>query len=114
MQAGATYGFGTTARTTYPIVSNDIDNIPTTGNAYRVDNTFDTHDVLKNTTTVTAGIGYKISPNTEVYAQWSHGLNSYLEGKNEAPTEYDPSLDFDSESQGNHIRGIDFGLRHSL
>ena len=112
VQAGATYGFGTTART--PIVSNDIDNIPTTGNSYRVDNTFDTHDVLKNTTTVTAGIGYKISPNTEVYAQWSHGLNSYLEGNNETNV-YDPTGEFDSESQGNNqIRGIDFGLRHSL
>ncbi|MEO5906193.1 MAG: hypothetical protein ABIQ11_05670, partial [Saprospiraceae bacterium] len=112
VQAGATYGFGTTSTSKYPIVSNDINNIPTTGNAIRVENSFDTYDVLKNTTSVTAGIGYKISPKTEVYAQWSHGLNQYLEGKGEAPLANDPSAD--RGSGDNYIRGIDFGMRHSL
>ncbi len=112
VQAGATYGFGTTSRSTYPIVSNDIDNVPTTGNAITVENSFDTYDVLKNTISVTAGIGYKISPKTEVYAQWSHGLNPYLEGNSEPPLDIEPHLE--SVSGDNYIRGIDFGLRHSL
>ena len=107
MDAGVIIGFGTTAYSEYPIVSGD----PLTTNAsIKIGNTLNSYDVIRSTmTSLYGGIGYNVCKNFDVFAQWTHGLDSYILS--------DPgsqSADLDSGSRTDYIRGLNIGLKYTL
>lgn len=106
-QGGLTLGFGTNSRSTHPVVTNDFIGNPATGNSLKVTNSLDDYNVVRsNTTSVYGGIGYRPCARTEIFAQWTHGLDSYLIN--------DPTpLNVDSK-RTDYIRGINMGLRYTL
>ena len=106
-EAGAMLSFGIIAHSSYPIIAFDA-NAPVTGDFLNISNSFNSFDIVKSTTTsVYGGIGYKLSPRTEIFAQVVHGLDHYL---------LNPETLSSGEStkRTDHIRGINVGLRHHL
>ncbi len=106
-EAGVGIGFGASARSTYPIVSNDINGNPATGDLFKVSRSLDSYEVIKTkNTSIFGGIGYKAGKKLALYAQWTHGLDTYLFN--------DPTLENARTKRSDYIKGLDVGLKYTL
>lgn len=106
-EAGAMLSFGIIAHSSYPIIGIG-NNDPLTGDFFNISNSFNTFDIVKSTTTsVYGGIGYKLSPRTEAFAQVVHGLDHYLQNPETLPST-------EATKRTDYLRGINVGLRHHL
>jgi hypothetical protein len=107
VDGGVTIGFGTTAYSEYPIVSGD----PLSQNPYvKIGNSLNTYDVIRSTmTSVYGGIGYSATKYFDVFANWTHGFDSYILSE---PGSL--SADLDGDSRTDYIRGLNLGLRYTL
>lgn len=106
--AGATFGFATSAFTQYPIFNADPLTTPaaevTSGNSLS-----DYNVVRTNTTSAYLGLGYRIGRHVDVFTQWTHAFNHYLDVDATKPT-----TDVYTEERTDYIRGLNLGLRFSL
>jgi hypothetical protein len=107
IDGGVTIGFGTTAYSEYPIVSGD----PLSSSPYvKIGNSLNTYDVIRSTmTSVYAGIGYSATKHFDVFAQWTHGFDSYILSEPGIP-----SADLSGDARTDYIRGLNIGLRYTL
>ncbi len=107
IDGGASIGFGTTAYSEYPIVSGD----PLSTSPYvKIGNSLNTYDVIRSTmTSVYAGIGYSATKHFDVFAQWTHGFDSYILSEPGSP-----NADLEGGSRTDYIRGLNLGLRYTL
>ena len=107
IDGGVTIGFGTTAYSEYPIVSGD----PLSQTPYvKIGNSLNTYDVIRSTmTSIYGGIGYNAGKHFDVFAQWTHGFDSYILSE-----PGNPNADLDVDSRTDYIRGLNLGLRYTL
>lgn len=107
VDGGVTIGFGTTAYSEYPIVSGD----PLSQTPYvKIGNSLNTYDVIRSTmTSIYGGIGYSVTKHFDVFANWTHGFDSYILSEPGSP-----SADLDGDSRTDYIRGLNIGLRYTL
>lgn len=106
-EGGVTIGFGTTAYSEYPIVSGD----PLSQTPYvKIGNSLNSYDVIRSTmTSIYGGIGYSASKHFDVFANWTHGFDSYILSEPGIP-----SADLFDDSRTDYIRGLNLGLRYTL
>ena len=104
-QAGATLGFGTTTRSSYPIVES---NYPSTGAFFNIRNSFDSYDVIRSTmTSFYGGLGYRLSNRIELFANVNYGFDHYLLKE--------PGFNsVDATESNDYIRGIAVGMRYNF
>ena len=103
-EGGVSFGFGTTAHSSYPIISIDY-SAPLSGDQLKISRSF--RNVIKSSTTsVYAGIGYRLSPKTELYASATHSFDHYFLN--------DASFGADSSERNDYIRGLNIGMRYNL
>ncbi|MDQ3016157.1 MAG: hypothetical protein M3R25_05485, partial [Bacteroidota bacterium] len=107
VEGGAMFGFATTAQSRYPIVSYDPINIPPTGDAFSVENSFDNYDVIRSaTTSLFGGLGIRPARRIEIYLQYQHALDAYLNA--------DEDIYSVDTKRTDYIRGINLGFRYHL
>ena len=107
VEGGVCIGFGTTAYSEYPIVSGDPNaSIPNV----RIGNSLNTYDVIRSTmTSVYGGIGYSAGKHVDLFAQWTHGFDTYILS--------DPGgqfADLYGGARTDYIRGLNLGLKYTL
>lgn len=105
-EIGAQIGWNTKAFSSYPIIELD----PLTGPGVRFDNSLSDFNVIRTTTTsLYAGLGYRVGQHIDVFANWTHGLDNYI--LNDTPTS---TTDQFSSDRTDYIRGLSLGLRYTL
>ena len=105
IEGGMTIGFASKGKSVYPIVTAGYD--PLVGDLFSAGKSLDQYDIIRRTTkSVYGGIGYKPGKHFELYAQWTHGLDSYLM----------PSIGTITSGSQNqeYARGINIGARYIL
>lgn len=106
--AGFTLGFGTHAFSQYPIFN--VDPLTATPSSVTSGNSLSAYNVVRsNTTSVNLGLGYRISRHIDLYTQWTHAFDHYLEVDSTKPT-----TDTFTETRTDYIRGLNIGLRWTL
>lgn len=107
VDGGVTIGLGTTAYSEYPIVSGD----PLSQTPYvKIGNSLNSYDVIRSTmTSIYGGIGYNATKHFDVFANWTHGFDSYILSEPGIP-----SADLSDDSRTDYIRGLNLGLRYTL
>ncbi|MEO6131038.1 MAG: hypothetical protein ABIQ02_04270 [Saprospiraceae bacterium] len=101
---GMTFGFGTSARSEYPIVTFPVNQSVADIN---VSTSFPYTIVRSNMMSVYGGIGYHINRHVSVSMQWTQGLNHYL------LNEQVSSIILTSK-RSDYIRGINMGFTLNL
>ena len=105
-EIGAQVGWNTKAYSSYPIVAPD----PLAGPGVRFDNSLSDFNVIRSTTTsLYAGLGYRIGQHVDVFANWTHGLNHYILSDTPSST-----TDLFSGDRTDYIRGLSLGMRYTL
>lgn len=106
--AGVTLGFATSAYTRYPIFN--VDPLTTPGTEVTSGNSLSDYNVVRtNTTSAYLGFGYRIGRHFDVFTQWTHAFDHYLDVDTTKPT-----TDVYSEERTDYIRGLNLGLRFTL
>lgn len=106
-EGGVTVGLFTKGYSIYPIAQQDL---LSSSPGLKFQNELNEFDVIRSTTTsVYAGMGYRLGQHFDVFANWNHGLDPYL--LNETGT---PNADLDSGKRTDYIRGLSLGLRYTL
>ncbi|HSF89355.1 MAG TPA: hypothetical protein VLA46_08055, partial [Saprospiraceae bacterium] len=106
-EGGVTVGLFTKGFSIYPIAQQDfLGSTP----GLKFQNELNEFDVIRSTTTsVYAGMGYRLGQHFDVFANWNHGLDPYL--LNESGTS---NADLDSGKRTDYIRGLSLGVRYTL
>jgi hypothetical protein len=106
-EGGLTVGLFTKGFSIYPIAQQDpLSSAPD----LKFQNELNDFDVIRSTTTsLYAGMGYRLGQHFDVFANWNHGLDPYL--LNEAGP---PNADLDSGKRTDFIRGLSLGVRYTL
>lgn len=106
-EGGVTVGLFTKGFSIYPIAQQDfLGSTP----GLKFQNELNEFDVIRSTTTsVYAGMGYRLGQHFDVFANWNHGLDPYL--LNESGT---TNADLDSGKRTDYIRGLSLGVRYTL
>lgn len=105
-EGGVILGIHTKAFSTYPIVGYD----PLSSPAVRISTSFNDFDIIRSTTTsLYAGIGYRIGNHFDVFTNWTHGLDQYLLNDSASSNSFQ-----ESTTRTDYIRGLSMGLRYSL
>lgn len=106
--AGATFGFATSAYTQYPIFN--VDPLTTPAAEVFSGNSLSDYNVVRtNTTSAYLGLGYRIGRHLDVFTQWTHAFDHYLDVDTTKPT-----TDVYTEDRTDYIRGLNLGLRLTL
>ena len=107
MNGGVTIGLGTTAYSEYPIVSGD----PLSQTPYvKIGNSLNSYNVIRSTmTSIYGGIGYSATKHFDLFANWTHGFDSYILSEPGIP-----SADLSGDARTDYIRGLNIGLRYTL
>ncbi len=106
-EGGVTVGLFTKGYSIYPIAQQDL---LSSSPGLKFQNELNEFDVIRSTTTsVYAGLGYRLGQHFDVFANWNHSLNPYL--LNEAGP---PNADLDSGKRSDYIRGLSLGVRYTL
>lgn len=106
--AGVTFGFGTSAYTQYPIFNVDPLSTPT-GEITSGNSLSDYNVVRTSTTSAYVGLGYRLGKHLDLFTQWTHGFNHYLDVDLTNPT-----TDVLDGERTDYIRGLNLGLRFTL
>lgn len=107
IESGAMVGFGLSTTARYPVISYDPYNIPSTGSFYEVDKSLDEFGVVRSSTlSLYGGVGFRPLRKWEVYANYQHGLDPYLQPA--------VSLASNTDSRSDYIRGLNVGVRYHL
>jgi hypothetical protein len=106
-EGGVTVGLFTKGYSIYPIAQQDfLGSTP----GLKFQNELNEFDVIRSTTTsLYAGAGYRLGQHFDVFANWNHGLDSYLLNDTGSPT-----TDIDSGKRTDYIRGFSLGVRYTL
>ena len=106
-EGGVTVGLFTKGYSIYPIAQQDLQS---SSPGLKFQNELNEFDVIRSTTTsVYAGMGYRLGQHFDVFANWNHGLDPYL--LNESGP---PNADPDSGKRTDYIRGLSLGVRYTL
>ncbi|GEM_PF-1074019 len=106
-EGGVTVGLFTKGFSTYPIAQQNI--LSGTPDV-RFQNELNRFNVIRSTTTsIYAGMGYRIGQHFDLFANWIHGLNHYLLNDS-----ISSNSDIDSGKRTDYIRGLSLGLRYTL
>ena len=105
-EVGAQVGWNTKAYSSYPIIELD----PLTGPGVSFDNSLSDFNVIRTTTTsLYAGLGYRVGQHIDIFANWTHGLDNYI--LSDTPTS---TTDQFTSERTDYIRGLSLGLRYTL
>jgi hypothetical protein len=106
-EGGVTVGLFTKGYSIYPIAQEAF--LGTTP-GLKFQNELNDFDVIRSTTTsLYAGMGYRLGQHFDVFANWNHSLNPYLLNETE-----ESSADLDSGKRTDYIRGLSVGVRYTL
>ena len=106
-EGGVTVGLFTKGFSIYPIAQQDF---LSSSPGLKFQSELNEFDVIRSTTTsVYAGMGYRLGQHFDVFANWNHGLDPYL--LNETGP---PNVDLDSGKRTDYIRGLSLGVRYTL
>lgn len=106
-EGGVTVGLFTKGYSIYPIAQQDF---LSSSPGLKFQNELNEFDVIRSTTTsVYAGMGYRLGQHFDVFANWNHGLDPYLLNDTVSPT-----YDLDSGKRTDYIRGLSLGVRYTL
>ena len=107
VEGGVTFNMLSSVHSKYPIISVLLVNDPYTGGNLDVSHSFEEFNLIQSqSNSFYAGLGYRPSKKTEVFAQWVHSADSYLKGS---------SLQGVSENEdGDYMRGLSLGFRYNL
>ena len=105
-EVGAQVGWNTKAYSLYPIIELD----PIAGPGVSFDNSLSDFNVIRTTTTsLYAGLGYRVGQHIDIFANWTHGLDNYI--LSDTPTS---TTDQFTSDRTDCIRGLSLGMRYTL
>jgi hypothetical protein len=107
-EGGVSIGFNTRAYSEYPIVSQEY-----AGASVKIGKSLNTYNIIRSTmTSVYGGMGYQMGDHIAVFAQWTHGLDSYLLNETRAETVGQPQTALSKRSD--FVRGLNVGIKYVL
>lgn len=106
-EGGMTVGLFTKGYSIYPIALQD--HLGSTS-GLRFQNDLNEFEVIRSTTTsLYAGMGYRLGQHFDLFANWNHGLDPYLLNETQ-----ESNADLDSGKRTDYIRGLSVGVRYTL
>lgn len=106
-EGGVTVGLFTKGYSIYPIAQQDL---LSASPGLKFQNELNEFDVIRSTTTsLYAGMGYRLGQHFDVFANWNHSLDPYLLNETE-----ESNADLDSGKRTDYVRGLSLGVRYTL